>query len=150
MAELTITEFTTKWDNNDFTKDVDSMIQAGWYDWFCEDKALYNRLKDMVPKIKFIAQSGFFNPDECYVWFKNNCPVNGSLYDDFRICKMDGTQVMGICPSNGHSSVSGKADFWHFDSNGNYKSIDGFTNWSSLKAEMISGFKDIKNITKEI
>ncbi len=61
------------------------MCNAGWYDWFCNDEALLGRLKKIVPKVRKIAKSQKIDQDMMCVWFKNNCPAHGNLYDDFRI-----------------------------------------------------------------
>jgi hypothetical protein len=53
-----------------------------------------------------------------YVFFKNNSPVNGSLYDDFRICDMEsGNVLFTIIPSSGHTISKGKAKLWGQDNN---------------------------------
>ena len=66
------------------SKDRDVQIRAGWYDWFCKDTSLANKTKRMGSIVKQVKDGGKVNLDTMYVWFKNNCPLFGSLYDDFR------------------------------------------------------------------
>ncbi len=80
------------YDHNDRTTQID----AGWYDWFCKDTSLKNKTKKMGQIIKQLKGSGRADLDKTYVWFKNNCPINHPLYDDFRIAniKDDATQLI--------------------------------------------------------
>ena len=65
--------------------DTDTQCEAGWHDWFCKASALRNKTYSLAPKVKRIANSAKINQNTMYVFFKNNCPLHGSLYDDFRI-----------------------------------------------------------------
>lgn len=75
------------------SRERDVQISAGWYDWFCRDESLKNKLKKMGNIVKQIKDGGKVNLDETYVWFKNNCPVAHPLYDDFRIARIDNSEV---------------------------------------------------------
>jgi hypothetical protein len=82
-----------------------------FYDWFCKDSSLERKAKALFPKvIKFVAAHPEIAPSRTYVFFKNNCPMNGPLYDDFRICDVEsGNVIYTVIPKCGHS---GKAEIW--------------------------------------
>lgn len=71
------------------SKDFDTQCQAGWYDWFCHDASLAGKTRRMGQIIKQVKDGGKIDLDTMYVWFKNNCPVVGKLYDDFRFADIE-------------------------------------------------------------
>jgi len=111
---ITVRNFMRNYDRGEYDRDdVDTMIEAGWYDWFCKDKQLKKRLDALFPKVKEIVLSQKINPHTMYVFFKNNCPVIGSLYDDFRFCDMKtGEVIYTVVPASGHKANKGKAELW--------------------------------------
>ena len=105
-----------------FNDDAKTQIEAGWYDWFCKDSSLANKTKRMGNIIAKLSKGGKVDLDNNYVWFKNNCPLNGPLYDDFRFADLETGDVqmtiqLDCCWNNHRYSVWGRrhpgADFEH-------------------------------------
>jgi hypothetical protein len=86
-----------------------------FYDWFCSDASLDRRAKSLQNKViklvNYFREKG--NPIDCskvYVFFKNNCPMSGPLYDSFSICDRESGDVLfWVTPKSGHS---GKAEIF--------------------------------------
>ena len=76
----------------DFDTD-ETQVKAGWYDWFCKDTSLKAKTKRMGKIIVQLREGGKVNFTNWYVWFKNNCPLNGPLYDDFRFADLETGEV---------------------------------------------------------
>ena len=93
--EMSIKTFTERFKRGDFNYSS-TIIQcdAGWYDWFCKDYALAGKTKKLGAKVCKIANSKRFNKETSYVFFKNNCPVVGPLYDQFSICDIESGDVL--------------------------------------------------------
>jgi hypothetical protein len=105
-VKISLSTWIKKQKNNEFIKkDVDTMIDAGWHDWFCKDSALYSRLKRMIGMVKAAAASELVDADNTYVFFKNNCPCSGGTYDSFSICDLNGSQdvIFWVTAKCGHS-----------------------------------------------
>lgn len=114
IQRMTIKEYLERFDKGDFnSENVDVQIKAGWYDWFCKDSSLQNKTCQLTKKLKQLVASSKINVETSYVFFKNNCPMVGRLYDDFRICDMKtGNVIYTVIPSSGHDSEKGVAAVW--------------------------------------
>lgn len=98
------------------TADKATQIKAGWYDWFCRDSSLLAKTEKLYKKVIQVAQllkkNGFSLKDH-YVFFKNNCPGRGKLYDSFSICEIESKDVVFfVTPSSGHTIDEGRAQVY--------------------------------------
>ena len=83
MAEISIRQWIENYNSGKYdSHNVKVQCEAGWYDWFCRNESLHGKTKKLAPKVKQLAKSSKVDVDNWYVWFKNNCPICGSLYDD--------------------------------------------------------------------
>lgn len=86
--------------------------QESWcfnfYDWFCKDSSLENKAKSLYGNLRtFLKNHPQIDRTKHYVFFKNNCPFNGPLYDDFRICDVEtGDVIWNVTPRSGHSGMA--------------------------------------------
>lgn len=95
--EITLRTWIERFNNGDFeAKDVTTQIEAGWYDWFCKDSSLASKTKRMGNIIKQFKEGGKIDLDLHYVWFKNNCPLDCPLNDDFRIAEIETNDTVFI------------------------------------------------------
>lgn len=95
-------------------KFLDSEGNESWcynfYDWFCKDRALKAKSEKLFRIVKRWVKKRNTDTDKVYVFFKNNCPMHGPLYDDFRICDLEtGDVIWNVTPKSGHS---GLAEVW--------------------------------------
>ena len=96
---------------------TDKEILNLWYDYFCKASSLVNKGRALIRKLKKIYKlnelSGrkYFDPNKTYVFFKNNCPFYGSLYDDFRICDLETRDVIFTIQVNRYDQKH-SAELW--------------------------------------
>ena len=102
-----------------------------FYDWFCKDSSLLGKSWTLFKKVKtFLKHNPDIDLDSHYVFFKNNCPMNGPLYDDFRICDRRSRDVVyTVIPKCGHS---GKAEIWGKDADGIFGQLKVADTFSKL------------------
>lgn len=83
----------------------------GFWDWFCKESSLEKKGPVLMRKaIKFLDKHPEIDRTKVYIWFKNNCPLSGPLYDDFRISNLEtGRVIFTVTPKCGHS---GLAELW--------------------------------------
>ena len=99
-----------------------------FYDWFCKDSALERKANILFPKVKKFIESTRVDILDTYVFFKNNCPMNGPLYDDLRICDDNGV-LFTVIPKCGHS---GKAEIWGKNDSGKFECLKQAETFSKL------------------
>ncbi|MBU1093030.1 MAG: hypothetical protein KKH01_01060 [Firmicutes bacterium] len=88
--EISIREWVERFCDGKYeSRDVQTQIEAGWYDWFCRDSNLANKTKRMGNIIEQIKPGGKINLEKSYIWFRNNCPLDDALYDDFRFADIE-------------------------------------------------------------
>lgn len=97
--EISVREWQGKFADGEFdSHDISCQCAAGWYDWFCKDSSLAGKTKRLGRLVKQVKDGGKINLDTMYVWFKNNCPCVGPLYDDFRFADREtGNTMFTIC-----------------------------------------------------
>ena len=130
--QITLKQWIENFDNGVYdSNDINVQIDAGWYDWFCKDSSLKNKTKSLASKVKRISKSSKIDIDKTYVLFKNNCPCNGSLYDDFRICDIEtGKVIYTIIPKSGHNINKGKSELWGRENNCEEDIVEG--SWKDI------------------
>ena len=138
--------------NEVITNPEDLNYDSCWsfYDWFCKEQTLERRAKSFISKLKFLVKEGIIDGDKVYVWFKNNCPLYGNLYDDMRFCTMDKeeTYLGGISPRLGYTECEKRCLIWTFGENGNLKNYE-FVNWAEAKKAIKNNVDGIKDKLKE-
>ena len=114
MERLNIKDWQKAFINGEFkSADLNTQIKAGWYDWFCKDTSLKNKTIKLGNIVKKIKAGGKVDLEKNYVFFKNNCPLSGGLYDDFRICDVETRDVqltisIDCCYENARYTVYGR------------------------------------------
>lgn len=96
--EMTLVDFAERFIAGEFaSRDRLTQCIAGWYDWFCSDGALAAKTEYLGNKVLSILNSKKFDKTKVYVFFKNNCPMVGKLYDQFSICDIESGDVLFCC-----------------------------------------------------
>lgn len=131
--EISVREWQLMFANGEFdSHDTACQCAAGWYDWFCKSSSLANKTKRLGRLVKQVKDGGKVNLDTMYVWFKNNCPCVGPLYDDFRFADRETGNVQFTIACDDQRAEH-KYEVWgrHNDFNG---PITGFDSAKELIA----------------
>jgi hypothetical protein len=81
-----------------------------FYDWFCKYSSLEAKSKSLMNKAIKFAKKYNIDLENHYIWFKNNCPCEGTLYDDFRFADVtSGNTIWTVIPKSGHRNEKGAA-----------------------------------------
>jgi hypothetical protein len=110
-----------------FISQTPEQQREAWYDWFCRTSTLPYKTTVMTQRLRgFLKAAGDkIDLDTHYVWFKNNCPMVGRLYDDFRIAKLDNNNVVyNVVPATGFQRNFGHAELW-MKVNGTFTNVIG-------------------------
>ncbi len=75
-----------------------------FYDWFCKDSSLQRKSDNLFRAVQTFVKKFNIDTDKNYVFFKNNCPMLGPLYDSFSICDVEtGDVQFWVTPKSGHT-----------------------------------------------
>lgn len=114
------------------TPTTKEFIYSLWYDWFCRDTSLQNKGLALLNKLNQIKESKKFDNNKTYVFFKNCCPCDGSLYDRFSICDIETEEVIYcITPKSGHKYMNGKGEVYGKENDFKEPLIEG--SWKDIK-----------------
>ena len=107
-----------------------------FWDWFCQEKALKIKSKLLMTKAEKVMSKLGLDPETHRVFLKNNCPMDGKLFDSFSIVTNDEANdvVIWCAPSLGYTKEQGKAqlvDFRTKDEEGKPKEIT-CNSWKEL------------------
>jgi len=145
MPYMPIKEWVERFKGGEFDY-VDREVQcdAGWYDWFCKDSSLKNKTQFLGKKLISLIPTNLFDIEKTYVFFKNNCPLDGNLYDSFSICNIENGDVLfWITPSNGHYGFHHRKPI--VCDNINYPSQElRFSDWWGVKKYFHTGIISIE------
>jgi hypothetical protein len=130
MKEYTLRDQLNAFENNNW---LDSSCFY-FYDWFCRDGSLERKARGLMSKAKKFIDKMNIDIDKTYIFFKNNCPFHGSLYDDFRICDLEtGDVIFTVAPSLGYTNRKGEAEIWGRE-NSFKEPIKSAKSWKELLA----------------
>ena len=135
MAEISIKDWLVNFNRGAYdSKSHFVQIEAGWYDWFCKDSSLASKTKKLGKKLASLVGSPKFDIEKTYVWFKNNCPFIGPLYDDFRIADLETGNTrytVAYMPKGSHGCQDAHWELYGIDNGFKEPIVEG--DWKAVK-----------------
>lgn len=140
MSEICIREWAERFKAGKYdSRSTATQCEAGWFDWFCKSESLAAKTKLLGKRLMSIIGSPMFDPEKTYVWFQNNCPVNGPLYDDFRIADIEtGDTLFVISHLERGSHGCDKAHWEVLSVKGGFSAPVVSGNWKKVKTYFFS------------
>ena len=85
---MKVRDWITRYQNGEFKeKTLETQIDAGWYDWFCNDQELLEKLKKMAKII--VDVNNDYILDNYKIQFYNRCPMDFPLFDEVLLKPID-------------------------------------------------------------
>lgn len=125
MERVNLTKQLQEFENGNYLESDGSVNTRcyNFYDWFCQDSSLEKKAEKLFKATKRFCQKFNIDTDKYYVFFKNNCPMSGPLYDDFRICDIETDDVIyNVTPKSGHT---GNAEIYYNENGFNHPWYEG-------------------------
>ena len=123
-----------------------------FWDWFCTDESLHRRGKSLAKKYLAVHEANakakypWYDPQKCYLFFKNNCPAwTEGTYDDFRICDIEtGDVIFTITPRSPRyddEETAVKDDYWGYRHHAKkiYRS-EVWSKFNNFNGPMVEGY----------
>ena len=102
MHRMNLQTFAERFQAGEFEdRSLRTQIDAGWHDWFCDDDELPEKTQRLGKLALDLIESDRIDPENTYLFFKNNLRADGILYDDFRIAdSKTGYIAYAVVPEN--------------------------------------------------
>ena len=102
METTTVAQQEAAWKNGEYALYPNC---NDFYDWFCKDSSLEVRANKLKGLAKKLVDHLDLDKNKVYVFFKNNCPMSGPLYDSLSICDREsGDVILWATPKSGHTN----------------------------------------------
>lgn len=114
MSRIPIRQYLADYKSGKYhSPDFRTQFDAGWSDCFCKMETLPRRTAALTRRLQSIVNSPKINIDTMSVFFKNNSPFDGKLFDDFRICDIAaGNVIFTVIPKSGYRRSEGRSEVY--------------------------------------